>query len=138
VSRVTNGHGLRGELKTDDPGELAASGGASSEDPLDVSRVLVTGSKVLATATLRTCARSLKLCGRHSGSLVRLTADATSGSPTAPTSRQVLRDELFELMRELAGVSWHESRRAIDELDRRTRTGTALTERPTRPYRVKP
>jgi hypothetical protein len=67
-----------------------------------------------------------------------LTADATSSSPTAPTSRQVLRDELFELMRELAGVSWHESRRAIDELDRRTRTVTAPTDRPTRPYRVKP
>jgi len=125
-------HMARGELKTDDPGE-----GAASDDPLDLSRALVTGSKVLATATLRTCARSLKLCGQHSASLIRLTADATSGSPSAPTSRRFLRNELFELMRELAGVSWHESRRAIDELDIRTRSSDS-TSVPTRPYRVKP
>ena len=127
---MTSADGLRGELKTDDPGE------AASEDPLDLTRAMVTGSKVLATATLRTAARSLTLCGRHSVSLIRLTADATSRSPTAPTSRHVLRDELFELMRELAGVSWHESRRAIDELDLRTRPATSA--QPTRPYRVKP
>ena len=119
-------------MTTDDSGE-----GAPSDDGLDFSRALATGSKVLATATLRTCARSVMVCGRHSASLIRLTADATSRSPSAPASRRVLRDELFELMRELAGVSWHESRRAIDELDRRTRSD-ATSEQPTRPYRVKP
>jgi hypothetical protein len=50
----------------------------------------------------------------------------------------VLRDELFGLLRELAGVSWHESRRAIDKLDLRTRNGDSPSKPPTRPYRVKP
>jgi hypothetical protein len=41
-------------------------------------------------------------------------------------------------MRELASVSWCESRRAIDELDLRTRSGCTMSEQPARPYRVKP
>jgi hypothetical protein len=50
----------------------------------------------------------------------------------------VFRDELLGLMRELADVSWHESRRAIDALDLRTRSGCTTSGQPTRPYRVKP
>jgi hypothetical protein len=119
-------------VNTEDPGEGTSSGGR-----LLLPRLLVTGSMVLATATFRTCSRSLKLCGEHSVSLIRLTADYTSGSPSAPTSRQVLRDELLGLMREITSVSWHESRRAIDELDLRTRSGCTTSEKPTRPYRVK-
>lgn len=120
-------------MNTDDPGEAAPS-----DDRFDLPRLLVTGSVVLATATVRTCSRSLRLCGERSGSLIRLTVDATSGSPSATTSRQVLRDELFGLMREIAGVSWHESRRAIDDLDLRTRGTTAVSTQPARPYRIKP
>jgi hypothetical protein len=122
-----------GRVNTEDPGQ-----GAFSDDRLLLPRLLATGSIVLATASLRTCSRSLKLCAEHSTSLVRLTADYTSGSPSAPTSRQVFRDELLGLMRELADVSWHESRRAIDALDLRTRSGCTTSEQPTRPYRVKP
>ena len=120
-------------MNTDDPGEDAPSDGR-----FDLPRLLVTGSVVLATATVRTCSRSLRLCGDRSGSLIRLTADARSGSPSATTSRQVLRDELFGLLREIAGVSWHESRRAIDDLDLRTRGGNDEAQQPTRPYRTKP
>jgi hypothetical protein len=123
-----------GRVNTEDPGEEASSG-----DRLFLPRLVATGSIVLATATVRTCTRSLKLCAEHSGSLVRLTADYTSGSSSAPSSRQVFRDELLGLMRELADVSWHESRRAIDALDLRTRSGcTTSGQPPTRPYRVKP
>ena len=122
-----------GRVNTEDPGEEA-----SSDDRLLLPRLLATGSIVLATATLRTCSRSLKLCAEHSTSLVRLTADYTFGSPSAPRSRQVFRDELLGLMRELADVSWHESRRAIDALDLRTRSGCTTSDQPTRPYRVKP
>jgi hypothetical protein len=129
--RVTN-HTAWGRVNTGYPGE-----DASSDDRLFLPRLLATGSMVLTTATFRTCLRSLKLCGEHSASLIRLTADYTSGSPSAPTSRQVLRDELLGLMRELAGVAWHESRRAIDELDLRTRSGCMTSEQPTRPHRVK-
>lgn len=51
----------------------------------------------------------------------------------------MFRDELLGLMRELVGVSWYESRRAIDALDLRTRGGgTPSGQLPTRPYRVKP
>jgi len=56
-------------VNTEDPGEEA-----SSDDRLLLPRLLATGSIVLATATLRTCSRSLKLCAEHSTSLVRLTA----------------------------------------------------------------
>ena len=50
----------------------------------------------------------------------------------------MFRDELLGLMRELADVSWHESRRAIDALDLRTRSGCTTPDQPNRPYRVKP
>jgi hypothetical protein len=52
----------------------------------------------------------------------------------------MFRDELLGFMRELADVSWHESRRAIDALDLRTRSGCGCTtpDQSTRPYRVKP
>ena len=109
-------------MNTEDPGEEASSG-----DRLLLPRLLATGSMVLATATVRTCSRSLKLCAEH-----------TSGSSSAPRSRQMFRDELLGLMRELADVSWHESRRAIDALDLRTRSGCTTSGQPTRPYRVKP
>lgn len=120
-------------MNTADFGEEASSG-----DHLFLPRLLVTGSIVLATATVRTCSQSLKLCAEHSGSLVRLTAGYTSGSSSAPKSRQMFRDELLGLMRELADVSWHESRRAIDALDLGTRSGCTTPDQPARPYRVKP
>lgn len=120
-------------MNTEDPGEEASSG-----DRLFLPRLLATGSIVLATATVRTCSRSLKLCAEHSGSLVRLAAGYTSGSSSVPMSRQMFRDELLGLMRELADVSWHESRRAIDAVDLRTRSGFTTPDQPTRPYRVKP
>ena len=120
-------------MNTEEPGEAAAY-----DDRFDLPRLLVTGSMVLAAATVRTCSRSLRLCGERSGSLIRLTVDATSGSPSSATSQQVLRDELFGLMREIAGVSWHESRRAIDDLDLRTRGTDAVSKQPSRPYRMKP
>jgi hypothetical protein len=120
-------------MNTEDPGEEA-----SSDDRLLLPRLLATGSILLATATLRTCSRSLKLCAEHSTSLVRLTADFASGSPSAPKSRQMFRDELLGLMRELADVSWHESRRAIDALDLRTHSGCTTSDQPARPHRVKP
>jgi hypothetical protein len=116
-----------------DPGN-----GASSGDGLLLPRLLATGSLVLVTATFRTCMQSLRLCGERSVPLIRLTADYMSGSASAPTSRQILRDEVLGLVRELAGVSWRESRRAIDELDLRTRSGSTTSEQLTRPYRVKP
>jgi hypothetical protein len=116
-----------------DPGK-----GASSADRLLLPRLLAAGSIVLATATFRTCTRSLRLCGERSVPLIRLTADYMSGSASAPTSRQLLRDEVLGLARDLAGVSWHESRRAIDELDLRTRSGSRTSQQLARPYRVKP
>lgn len=120
-------------MKTEDPDERASSAGRFL-----LPRLVATGSMVVADATFRTCTKSLKLVGEHSASLIRLTADAASGSASAPTSRSVLRDELFGLMRELAGVSWHESRRAIDKFDLRTRSDASPPEQPSRPYRVKP
>src|SRR5438094_326358 len=122
-----------GRVKAADPGK-----GASSGDCLLLPRLLATGSMVLATATFRTCVRSLRLCGQRSVPLIRLTADYMSGSASAPKSRQVLRDELLGLVDELAGVSWRESRRAIDEFDLRTRGDCTTSEQPARPYRVKP
>ena len=122
-----------GPVNTEGPSQDASSG-----DRLLLPRLLATGSMMLATATFRTCLRSLKLCGEHSVTLLRLTADDVAGSPSAPTSRQALRDEVLGLMRELASVSWCESRRAIDELDLRTRSGCTMSEQPARPYRVKP
>lgn len=110
----------------------------SAGDRFFLPRLLAVGSVVLATETVRTCSRSLKLCAEHSNSLVRLAADCASGSPSAATSGHVFRDELLGLMREIADVSWHESRRAIDALDLRTRGDGTTSEGPARPYRVKP
>src|SRR5437899_772441 len=106
-----DGSTLGGRMNAEDPGK-----GASSGDRFLLPCLLATGSMVLATATFRTCLRSLRLCAERWVPMVRLTADYMSGSASAPTSRQVLRDEVLGLVRELAGVSWHESRRAIDEL----------------------
>ena len=86
---------------------------------LSVSRLVTTGSTVAATAGWRagTAACGCACAGRH----------ASSGSPwrAAPDRRRrgraaELRDELLGLLRDLAEVSWHETRRALDDLDART------------------
>jgi hypothetical protein len=79
-----------------------------------------------------------------------LTALALQGTLTrgdgAGTSQAVFRDEFIALAQEAADRSWRELRRAVADLDERTRPAAEgpagahnpTTTRPPRPYRVKP
>jgi hypothetical protein len=93
----------------------------SRQDPPFVPQLLLTGSTVFIATALRGMSRSLGVYAQHASSLARLAAEASSNTPTAPRARAVLRDEVLEVWREVAHVSWQESRRAIDEFDARTR-----------------
>jgi hypothetical protein len=109
----------------------------SADGRLILPHFLSSSSVVLGTAALRTWLRSLMACRDHSAALIRLGWDSTCGSPPAPMSPQLLRDEMLALMHEVAGISWHEARRALDEVDLRTRGDRAASGPPTRPYRIK-
>ena len=114
----------------------AVTDGMGARRPF-LPHLLITSSTIAVGSVARGAVRNVVLIGRHAGALARLAVDASSRSPSAPTAQNVLRDELLELWRELAAVSWQESRRAIDELDARTRsTEPAPVER--RGHRVKP
>ena len=103
-----------------------------------VPRLFMTGSAVIAESTVRAWSRSVRLCVDHTTALIRLTVGASSSTSKTPLLQAELRDEVLGLAREIATVGWLEVRRAIDELDTRTRDPEAVTARPTRPYGWKP
>jgi len=108
---------------------------APSEAP-SVAQLAVASSVVAVAATARGWARGTSVCVRHAGAWPRLLLQASTGAGPA-SARAVLRDEVLGLWRDLALVSWEESRRAIDALDASTRTAAGEA-RPRRRYRVKP
>ncbi len=121
------------------PDPVPADVTTAPAEPPFVPHLLLWGSQAAAAASLRGLTQTVGLFAQHAGPLVRALRDASSGSVSAPTSREVARDEVLELCREVAGVSWHEARRAIDEFDARTRGSTGRADGdPLRYYRVKP
>jgi hypothetical protein len=89
--------------------------------PLLLSRLVTTGSTAVVTAGLRAGARSLRLCLGRSPTLLRLAVESSTSSDRAAAAQAGLRDELLGLARDFAGLSWHEARRALDDLDAGTR-----------------
>ena len=88
--------------------------------PLLLSRLVTTGSTVAVTAGLRAGSRSVLLCLRQSPTLLRLAVESSSPDRAA-AAQSALRDEFLGLVRDLADLSWHEARRALDDLDAGTR-----------------
>ena len=104
-----------------------------------VSRLVTTGSTVAVTAGLRAGTRGLRLCVRRSPTLVRLAVESGTSPDRAAAAQSRLRDEVLGLVREVADLSWHEARRALDDLDTGTRVERpALAAGPRRRVRVKP
>ena len=102
-----------------------------------VPRTALTTSLVAAESTFRVWIRSAKLCAMHAPAILRLSRDASSMSDESTRVQAQLRDEVLGLARDVAMVGWLEARRAIDELDTRTRDRRATTDGPTRPQRAK-
>ena len=102
-----------------------------------VPRMALTASMVAAESTLRVWTRSAKLFALHAPAILQLSRDASSTSDDSTRVQAQLRDEVLGLARDVAMLGWLEARRAIDELDSRTRDGRATTDGPTRPQRGK-
>ena len=106
-------------------------------DPWYVPRMALTASLVAAESTLRVWTRSAKLFALHAPAILQLSRDASSTSDDSTRVQAQLRDEVLGLARDVAMLGWLEARRAIDELDTRTRDRKATTDGPTRPQRAK-
>ncbi len=106
-------------------------------DPWFVARMALTASLVAAESTFRIWTRSAKLFASHAPAIMALSRDASSTSNDSTKVQAQLRDEVLGLARDVAMLGWLEARRAIDELDTRTRDGRATTDGPTRPQRAK-
>lgn len=87
---------------------------------------------------VRLGAGGLELIFARTPSLVRLATVALVGQQDAEKAQLAFRDELLALMRDSAEVTWRELRRAVDDLDARTRPENATEGGSVRPYRVKP
>lgn len=105
-------------------------------DPWYVPRMALTASLVAVESTLRVWTRSAKLCALHAPAILQLSRDASTSGGSTKVQAQ-LRDEVLGLARDVAMLGWLEARRAIDELDKRTRDRQATTDGPTRPQRAK-
>lgn len=107
--------------------------------PLFLPRLVTIGSTVAVSAGLRAGSRGVRLCLRRSPTLLRLAVESGTSPDRAAAAQAVLRDELLGLARDVADLSWHEARRALDDLD----AGTRMEERASaaarrRRARVKP
>lgn len=125
------GDGHAGRTHRDAPAALRPA------DRWFVARMFLTGSVVIAESSMRAWSRGARLCVEHAPALIELTRGASSVSGEAPVKQAELRDEVLGLAREIAVLGWLEARRAIDELDTRTREPEAVTPLPTRPYSYK-
>lgn len=118
----------------------SGAAGTPGQQRGEVVRLAITGCEVWVETATRGAGRSAAVIARRLPRLVDLGRVAGTASPEAGRAWFALRDEMLTTWRELAWVSWEESRRAIDELETRTRPDAPPTD-PTawlRRTRVKP
>jgi hypothetical protein len=93
--------------------------------------MLAAGTLVGAVTAARTGSKCLLTVAVRTPPLVGAALRASAGAGTAQAT---FRDELIELARDAAELSWRELRRGLDDFDARTRPDEPG---PLRPYRVK-
>ncbi len=99
---------------------------------LVVPRTLATGALVGSATAVRVGAKCLVTIAGRTPPLLAVALRASGGAPRAQAT---FRDELLELARDAAELSWRELRRGLDDFDAVTRPAGERTRR--RPYRVK-
>jgi hypothetical protein len=100
---------------------------------LVVPRTLVAGAIVGSATAVRAGSKCLLTVAARTPPLVVVALRASGGAATAQAT---FRDELLELARDTAELSWRELRRGLDDFDAVTRPSGERTR--ARPYRVKP
>jgi hypothetical protein len=99
---------------------------------LVVPRTLAAGALVGTATAVRTGSKCLVTVAVRTPPLVGVALRASGGAPAAQAT---FRDELVELARDTAELSWRELRRGLDDFDAVTRPAGERVRR--RPYRVK-
>lgn len=118
-------------------GRSSAKGLRRFRGSLLVPRLLLTSSSVSAATSVRLVADCAELVVSRAPSLVLLGVAAFADG--SGETQNAFRDEFIGFARGSAEITWRELRRAVDELDARTRDDHHVaTQEPKRPYRVKP
>jgi hypothetical protein len=116
-----------------------AARGAPWRTAVVLSRILTSGTSAAVTAGWRAGTGGLQLCLCRSPTLVKLAVESGTSADRAAVAASGLRDEMLGLVRELADLSWRETRRALDDLDAQTRVEDPVVPlRARRVGRVKP